>query len=177
VSEQIYRRRAVSRRIWWWIPIVGWALGTIGLLVASPELSSFYLVMSVIAPGMIFGIWLLTLWSMNRYGDVTVTRESLRVGRESLPVASIDPAWVRMLASKASPELLERVTAAGGVPNIAEAERRKHDSGRLVGGAYASTLGAETVTLRLVTGARVSAPTGDRAGLLAALLTALDAQR
>jgi len=142
------------------------------LFVASPELSRFYLVTSVIA-GMIFGVWLLTLWSINRYGDVTVTRDSLRVGRENLPIASLDPDWVRMLASKASPQLLERVTTAGGVPEIAEAELRKLDSGRLVGGAYASTLGTDTVTLRLRAGGRVAVPSGDRAGLLSALLTAL----
>ncbi len=153
---------------------MGWAVGSLLLLfVASPELSRFYLVTSAIAPGMIFGIWLLTLWSINRYGDVTVTRDTLRVGRENLPIASLDPDWVRMLASKASPDLLERVTAAGGIPEIAGAELRKRDSGRLVGGAYTSTLGTETVTLLLRAGGRVAVPSGDRAGLLSALLTAL----
>jgi hypothetical protein len=175
VSEPIYRRRAVTRRVWWAIPIGGWAVATLWLVfVTSAELSRFYLVVSVIAPGMIFGIWLLTLWSINRYGDVTVTRETLRVGRESLPIASLDPDWVRMLASKASPSLRERVDATGGVPEIAEGELSKRDSGRLAGGAYGSTLGADTVTLRLLTGGRVAVPSGDRAGLLAALLTALD---
>jgi len=165
----------VSRRLWWAIPTVGWVAGTLWLLlVASPELSRFYVVMSIIAPGMIFGIWLLTLWSINRYGDVTVTRETLRVGRETLPISALDPGWVRMLASKAAPALRERVEASGGVPEIADAELRNPDTGHLLGGAYAATLGTDTVTLRLARGGRVAVPSGDRAGLLGALLTALE---
>ena len=48
------------------------------------------------------------------------------------------------------------------------------DTGRLLGGAYGSTLGSDVVTLRQSDGRRVGVATHDRAGLLDALLTALD---
>ena len=47
------------------------------------------------------------------------------------------------------------------------------DGGRLLGGAYGSTLGSDVVTLRRSDGGRVAVSTHDRSGLLDALLTAL----
>ena len=61
------------------------------------------------------GIWALTLYSMNRYGTVTITGDTLReFGRDRLPLDKVDPEWVLMLAAKASPTLRERVGHASG---------------------------------------------------------------
>lgn len=172
--EVIYARKAVSRRMWQ-LPSVLWVASTVALLVVSPGgLTTFNVVVAVVAPAMVFGIWLLTLYSLDRYGAITLTRETLRVGRDTLPVSRIDPTWVRMLASKASPGLKERVLTSAAAFEVPGVETAKSDRGRLLGGAYGATLGADLVTLLLVDGTRVSVPTGDREGLLAGLLTALD---
>jgi hypothetical protein len=172
--EVIYARKPVSRRMWQ-LPSVLWVASSIALLAASPGgFTTFNVVVAVIAPGMIFGIWLLTLYSLNRYGAITLSRDTLRVGRDTLPVSRIDPTWVRMLATRASPSLKERVLTSAGAFEVPGTETSKSDTGRLLGGAYGATLGADLVTLLLVDGTRVSAQTGDREGLLAGLLTALD---
>ena len=55
---------------------------------------------------------------MNRYGTITITADTLRVGRDRLPLDTIDPEWVRMLASKASPTLRERVLTSAGTIQV-----------------------------------------------------------
>jgi hypothetical protein len=173
-SEVIYVRKPVSHRMWL-LPVVLWVGATIVLLLTSKtSLTTFQVVMAAIIPGTIFGVWLLTLYSLDRYGAIRLDRETLRVGRDTVPVASLDPAWVRMLATKASPGLRERVLASAATFAVPGAETADRGRGRLLGGAYGATIGTDLVTLRLVDGSRVSAPTRDRQALLGGLLTALD---
>ena len=159
----------------WLLPGVLWAVATIVLLASAPDgLTRFHVVVSVVAPGAIFGIWLLTLWSIDRYGTVTLTRDALRVGRDTVPVAEIEPQWVRMLAHKADPSLAERLGTSATTLQLPGDRLVDPDRGRLLGGAYGATLGHDLVTLELRRNARVSVPTRDRRGLLGGLLTALD---
>ena len=90
-----------------------------------------------------------------------------------LPLNTIDPEWVRMLASKASPTLRERVLTSAGTIQVPAHVQVDPGRGRLLGGAYGTSMGSDQVTLRLTDGSRVTAPSNDREGLLAALLTAL----
>ncbi|MEU4603573.1 hypothetical protein AB0F43_11390 [Kribbella sp. NPDC023972] len=172
MADVIYQHRPVSRRMWL-LPIVLWIAATVAMLLTSQvELDTFQVTVSVIGPGALFGIWLLTLWSINRYGAVTLTRESLRVGRHTIAVAEIEPQWVRMLAGRADPALAQRIA-----PHHVSAERQaRRDRGQLLGGAYGTVLGDDLVTLELHGSGqrRVSVPTRDRRGLLAGLVTALD---
>ena len=175
MPEIIYRRRAVSRRAW----AVPLALVVVGAVysVLDEHSSLHALLVNLMLMGLLMlvtlGIWLLTLYSMNRYGTVTVTRDTLVVGRERLALDRLDPAWVRMLAGKASPPLRERVAASGGSAAVSDRDLADRDTGRLLGGAYGSTLGSDVVTLRQSDGRRVGVATHDRPGLLDALLTAL----
>jgi hypothetical protein len=172
--EVLYARPAVSRRAWV-IPFALLAAFTLVMVVKDlPDFETITVVASVAGFSPVLAVWLLTLWSINRYGAITLTRQTLRAGRHSVPVAQIDPAWVRMLATKASPGLKERVLASAATFEVPGLELSNGDRGRLLGGAYGATLGSDLVTLRLVDGSRVSAQTGDREGLLAGLLTALD---
>ena len=172
VSEVIYARKPVSRNMWL-LPSLLWVASTLALLVSSRvDLSTFQIVISLIAPGMIFGIWLLTLWSINRYGAITLTSDTLRVGRDSVPVAQIEPQWVRMLARRADPTLAQRLGTSATTLQLPGDRQVDAGRGRLLGGAYGTTLGDDLVTLELQ-GERVSVPTKDRRGLLAGLLTAL----
>jgi hypothetical protein len=178
VSDVIYARKPVSRTMWR-LPIALWVVGSLALLYTTrDDLSSFQVVMAVIAPGTIFGIWLLTLWSINRYGAITLTRDTLRVGRDRVPVAQIEPQWVRMLAARADPSLAQRLGTSATTVQLPGAGQVDLGRGRLLGGAYGTTLGDDLVTLELrgdgvARNTRVSVPTKDRRGLLAGLLDAL----
>jgi len=174
VSQLIYARKAVSARAWA-IPFLLLAAFTVVMVLRDlPDFRTITVVASIGGWSPVLAVWLLTLWSMNRYGAITLTRDTLRVGRDRLPVSRIDPAWVRMLATRASSRLEERVLASTASFDVPEREISKGDRGRLLGGAYGATLGSDLVTLLLVDGERVSVQSGDREGLLGGLLTALD---
>lgn len=155
MSEVIYRRPAVSRT-GWLIPLVLWALSSIALMVFSTtELTRTQVVICLLGPGVLFLVWLNLLYSLKRYGDITVTRDTLRVGRHERRIAHLDPHW---LADPANTSTLP-------------ADRQVGD---LLGGAWGSTLGGgDLVTLQLVDGTRVSVQTKDREGLVAALRQAV----
>lgn len=173
-AEVVYARRAVSRRAWA-VPFVLLAAVTLVLVVRDlPDVRPVTAVAAVggFSPALV--IWLLTLWSIDRYGAITLTRSTLRVGRHRVPVREVDAAWVRMLATRASPGLRDRVLASAGTFDVPGVEASSRDRGRLLGGGFGAAIGADRITLRLVDGTRVSAQTGDREGLLSGLLTALD---
>ncbi|HWD81209.1 MAG TPA: hypothetical protein VG497_20085 [Kribbella sp.] len=179
MAEIIYRHRPVSRRAWLW-PIVLWALATTGLLLGSKvELTGTQVGLAVFGPSGVFGIWLLSLAALTWRGTVTITRQTLRVGTDRVPVAAIEPDWVRMLAARATPELAARVGARA--PQVAAERQADRRRGRLLGGAYGASFCDELVTLdvrneRTGRFERASLPARDRPGLLAGLLTALDQQ-
>jgi hypothetical protein len=175
MSAVIYRKRAVSGRAWA-VP------ATLALLAVAYSLITEHgdrermvqsLVVMLILVAILGGVWALTLYSMNRYGTITLTQDTLRVGRERLPVNTIDLDWVRMLASKASPALSKRVLASASTIQVPSQVKVDPGRGRLLGGAYGASMGSDQVTLRLTDGTRVTAPSSDREGLLAALLTVL----
>jgi hypothetical protein len=175
MAAVIYRKRAVSGRAWA-VP------GVLSLVAIAYSLITEHdtrdrligsLVVMLILVAILGGIWCLTLYSMNRYGTITVTGDALRVGRDRLLLERIDPEWVRMLASKASPTLRERVLTSASTPQISAHVQVDPGRGRLLGGAYGPSMGSDQVTLRLTDGSRVTAPSSDREGLLNALLTAL----
>jgi hypothetical protein len=156
MSDVLYRRPAVSR-VAWAIPIVLWTAASVVLLsVSEVELDTTQVVLALVMPGAIFGVWLLTVYSIKRYGDITVTRDTLRVGRHRRPIAQLDRAWL------ADPANTETLPAGGEV-------------GELMGGSWGSTIGGgDLVSLQLVDGTRVSVQTKDRQGLRTALLRAID---
>jgi hypothetical protein len=175
VATVIYRKRAVSGRAWA-VP------GVLSLMAIAYSLITEHdtrdrlvesLVVMLILVAVLGGIWCLTLYSMNRYGTITITGDALRVGRDRLSLNTIDPEWVRMLASKASPTLRERVLTSANTLQLPAQVRVDPGRGRLLGGAYGPSMGTDQVTLRLTDGSRVTAPSSDREGLLDALLTAL----
>jgi hypothetical protein len=159
----------------WLLPAVLWVASTAALLLSSDvALTTFQVVTAAIIPGAVFGIWLLTLWSIDRYGAITLTRETLRVGRDTLAVAQIEPQWVRMLAGKADPSLAARLATSAATLQLPGDRVADTSRGRLLGGAYGTTLGDDLVTLELRGNQRVSVPTRDRRGLLVGLLTVVD---
>ena len=175
MAAVVYRKRAVSAA-------PGPCLGSCPSLAISYSLITEHgtrdrligsLVVMLILVAILGGIWCLTLYSMNRYGTVTITADTLRVGRDRLPLNTIDPEWVCMLASKASPNLRERVLTSASTIQVPAHVQVDPGRGRLLGGAYGTSMGSDQVTLRLTDGSRVTAPSNDREGLLAALLTAL----
>lgn len=139
-----FRERSGTRRRWsvliglctsawlvlWWVDDFRWVFAT--LLV-----------------GMFGGIAALTLWSMDRYGAITLTDDELRVGRERVAVGDIIP------ASLASP-------GEGTSP-----------PGKLLGGAQAPALGLHTVRFFRRDGSAAGVATRDPEAFVEALRSVL----
>jgi hypothetical protein len=156
MSQVLYRHRAVSP-LGWAIPVGLWVVGALLLLafVAPRPLDTVTVVLCLIGPGLICGVWLNMLYGITRYGDITVTSDTLRVGRHRRPLAQLDRRWL-------DPATATTLPANGEV-------------GELMGGAWGTTFGGGVlVSLQLVDGSRVSVQTKDREGLVAALRRAID---
>jgi len=100
---------------------------------------------------MLGGIAAIAMWSTGRYGNITLTDSELRVGRARIPLADIHP-W--------------------GVSQEGDTM-----SGKIVGGAYAQTLGTAVIGLSMRRGQNVLVQSKDPAALRAALEQALTPYR
>ncbi|MFF2622943.1 hypothetical protein [Oerskovia jenensis] len=89
-------------------------------------------------------IVLLTVFSTRRYQKIVVDRTGLRAGRDHFPAAMIDPTVVARVAEHGPLSPGERLPDGSTVSD-----------GTLVGGAYAPTIGAAVLLLRLTDGSWV----------------------
>lgn len=168
----IYQRDILSR----WPDRVCWAgllaLGVVMPIVQPGKDGAPFVVDSlayVAVWGIPFWIALLTLWSLRRYGRVTVTRCELRVGRERIPVHHLDRAYVYLLATEL-PALAGRLPDLPDLPWDRLRAIRDARPARLLGGAYAEPIGVASYPLMLKDGTAVAVATRDPAGLVEALL-------
>lgn len=132
-SKVIWRRSGagpVARGVFWAITLTCAIAAVVDGFVRSWADASVWLLLWV----MIGGITLVTLWSMGRYTAIVVTPTELRVGRESVAAAEIDPAAIA--ASLASPEI-------------------GHAATRPIGGAFLVTLGSVPVRVGLRDGSQI----------------------
>lgn len=176
MAQRIYRRRVVG-----WkglsLPIVLWIAAAAWLYHVAPGgLTAFNVVVAILASGAIFGIWLLTVCSVNVYGTTTITTEAMRVGRTTVPLAVLDREWILALAQVEAPAGFERFARSAGTLQVGELSTLNQAQGRLIGGAYGVPLGADSMTLRKVNGEMITMPVKDRARALGALLEALAQQ-
>ena len=142
-----YTERSPGRRAWTLllgVCLVAW----VGFWIA---VGRDTWVFPTIMVGMLGGIAALTMGSTGRYGNITLTEEVLRVGRDQVALAALDP---------------DGVSAPG--------ERAQ---GKLLGGAYAPTLGRGVVGVRLRDGNTRLVATTSPDAFRAALLEALAPQR
>ncbi|WP_158604508.1 DUF3093 family protein [Nocardioides mangrovicus] len=168
MPQTIYRKSRVSPRAWA-LPVVLWVIAAVVIVVFFPGVSTSATVLAATLPtAIVLAIWLLTLWSMNRYGSLRLTAETLFVGRDTVPVDQIDPASVHGADSRPPGALERTVTSAATVQPPGQGPTSA-DMDRLLGGAYGSTLGDDVVVIRMRNGSRYGVPTTDRARLLAAL--------
>jgi len=168
----IYRRDILSR----WPDRVCWAallaLAVVMPIVQPGEDDAPFVVDSlayVVAWGIPFWIALLTLWSIRRYGRVTVTRSELRVGRERIPVDHLDRDYVYLLATEL-PGLADRLPDLPDLPWERLRMHRDARPARLLGGAYAAPIGVTAYSLMLKDGTAVAVATRDPVSLVEALL-------
>ncbi|CAL9332556.1 hypothetical protein [Streptomyces sp. enrichment culture] len=106
-------------------------------------------------------------------------RGVLRVGRERLALADLDPASVHAALSEPQPATAARlVTSAqtidAPVPGLRAADR---GAPRLVGGGWGAPMGMDVVVIATRDGEALSIATHDRRALLTALAAALPARR
>jgi hypothetical protein len=169
----IYRKKAISGRAWVILGLLTVALVgyTVHVQTGMGNSLTEGLVVGFLLALVTCGIAALTLYSLNRYGAVTLTTDTLRVGRDTVEVSRIDPEWVAMLAAKASPSLTQRVGTSASTIQL-PGMSGTGGGGRLLGGSYGTPIGIDALPLRLTDGERVIVPTRDRTGLLAGLLEA-----
>lgn len=141
-----YTERSPSPRAWIALLVV-----CVVLYVGVTVLAGGNLAPGIPLVAIVGAVSALTMWSIGRYGDVTLTDDELRAGRARIRIADIDP-W--------------GVSPAGEQPQ-----------GKLVGGAFASSMNKATIGLTLRTGERVRVQTDDPAALRAALEHALEPHR
>ncbi|MGJ9412582.1 hypothetical protein ACHAAC_07710 [Aeromicrobium sp. CF4.19] len=110
-------------------------------------------------------IWvaLITVWSVNRYGSITLDGEQLRVGRERVRVEDIERDSVLRAASRPPGR------------RAARADTYAASGKRPAGGSLALPTGVGAITVTLRDGREVVLQTRDRAGLLEALLSVVPA--
>lgn len=123
-----------------------WLAATLALWATDPDGVGALAVAAAIT-GMVAGIAALTMWSVGRYGNITLTAHQLRVGRDRIPLEQLNPWSVSGLGAQVQ--------------------------GRLAGGAYAPVLGSGTVGVVRRDGQAVVVATKDPEALRQALENAL----
>lgn len=124
-------------------------LALYGLLSSLDRGLGFALLSAVLYPvtlGIPVLIALLTLWSKDRYGAVTLTAETLRVGRTTVPVLDLDLTDL-LLQAREVPALAERwagLLAATPLP-----AERVVGQAPMLGGSYGSSYASAVLTVRL----------------------------
>lgn len=173
MAQRVYRRHAVGWRAYT-IPAVLWVASTLWLFHVSPGgLTTFNVVVAIVFPGMIFGIWLLTVWSIDHYAMVTITTQAMKVGRTTVPLAVLDREWILALAKTEAPTGFEAFVRSAGLVQIGELSTLNQAQGRYIGGAFGSPMGVGDMTLRKTNGEMITMPVKDRPATLTALLEAM----
>ncbi|MFE2373918.1 hypothetical protein [Streptomyces sp. NPDC059398] len=108
------------------------------------------------------------------YQRIHIDGETLRVGRERIPLATLDPVSVQAALQGAAPTPVERYAASTAtidapVPGLRSAERA---GPRLVGGGWAVPMGMDSVTISTRQGESLLIATRDRTAFLTALANA-----
>jgi len=136
-----------------------------------------------------FGLWL-GIWAMYLllllpcllvpiskfiYNRIQIDTQTLRVGRERIPLASIDPASVLAASQGALPTPVRRYATSANTIDAPLPGFRAADQGntRLVGGGWAVPMGMDSVVLATRDGEGLTIATRDRAAFLQALGTQL----
>ena len=147
-STVLYRQR--TARLGFRICYVLLALLALyGLMSSRDESIGFALASALLYPvtlGIPVLIALLTLWSKDRYGAVTLTPTELRVGRTTVPTPDVDLADL-LLQAREIPDLAQRWAAViATTPLPAE---RVVGQAPMLGGSYGSTFGSDVLTVQL----------------------------
>lgn len=164
MADVVYEERATSPRAWQAVYAGTGLLVLLALLGQDTVVEG--LLVGALLSALIGGIALVTLWSMERYGRIRLTREELRVGRHAVPLPDVDP---RMLLAQAAavPELAARWPQAAGV-DLSDAPMSARPP--VMGGAYSEPMGHRSLYLLTRDKQYRRVPTKRPDALLAALL-------
>lgn len=105
------------------------------------------------------------------YNRIRMDAQTLRVGRERIPLADIDPVSVQAAAQAGPPTTFQQYAESVHTIDAPLPGLRAADQGnpRLVGGGWGVPMGMGSVVVRTRQGERLSIATRDRVAFLAAL--------
>lgn len=132
----VYRKYPVNPRTWY---LVSAALVLISVLPALFDgVPRFFpdVFIYALTWGLVFIIWLITLWSINRYGTVTITDTDFQVGRHKVAKTDINTVALWEVSQDETP-VVERIIGSASnidIPILLEAERL--GNAPVFGGAY-----------------------------------------
>jgi hypothetical protein len=110
--------------------------------------------------------------SKHVYHRIRLTPETLRVGRERIAVAALDPGSIRAAYEEGGRAAARRIAESLATNEVPRARRRSGTAAhpRLVGGAWGTPMGMAVATIATRDGEHLCVATRDRDGFLLALL-------
>jgi hypothetical protein len=171
----LYKKKPIKLRTWI-IAFITWVL--IGLIpaVVTPSDAGFivdFLVYFLVWGSVTAGIWVVTLFSINRYCTVTITNKIFKVGKQSVGINDINLVGLKKTSTKTPPLFKRFITSSQQTKIPVKFLGAKDKENSLIfGGSWGTPLGFDSFIIEMKDGKHyiVPVPSGERKVIISTLL-------